>query len=63
MLQEVKASMSRRLLVLFTTAFVITPAVLAETAPPMLLVLNKEGSLALADLGSGRVRPQVFQKS
>jgi hypothetical protein len=55
--------MSRRLLVLFTTAFVITPAVLAETAPPMLLVLNKEGSLALADLGSGRVRPQVFQKS
>jgi YVTN family beta-propeller protein len=55
MLQEVRPGMNRRLVVLFTTAFMITSAVLAETPSPALLVLNKEGSLALIDPGSGQV--------
>jgi DNA-binding beta-propeller fold protein YncE len=51
--------MNRCSLVLFTTVLVITSAVLAETPSPALLVLNKEGSLALIDPGSGQVVGRV----
>ena len=51
--------MSYCLLVLFTTVLVTVPAVFAETPSPALLVLNKEGSLALIDPGSGQVVGKV----
>jgi YVTN family beta-propeller protein len=47
--------MNRCLLLLFTAVFAITPVVLAEVPSPALLVLNKEGSLAFIDPGSGKV--------
>jgi DNA-binding beta-propeller fold protein YncE len=51
--------MSYCLLVLFSTVLVTVPAVFAETPSPALLVLNKEGSLALIDPGSGQVVGKV----
>jgi DNA-binding beta-propeller fold protein YncE len=51
--------MNRCLLILFTAFFVITPGLLAEVPSPTLLVLNKEGSLALIDLASGQVVGRV----
>jgi DNA-binding beta-propeller fold protein YncE len=51
--------MSYCLLVLFTTVLVTVPAVFAGTPSPALLVLNKEGSLALIDPGSGQVVGKV----
>ena len=60
MLQEVPSGMNRCLPVLFTAVLVIASAVLAETIPsPALLVLNKEGSLALVNPESGQVVGRV----
>jgi YVTN family beta-propeller protein len=47
--------MKRCLLLLFTAVLAVTPAVLAESSAPTLLVLNKEGSLALINPESGQV--------
>lgn len=60
MLQEVPSGMIRCLPAMFTAVLVIASAVWAETIPsPALLVLNKEGSLALVNPESGQVVGRV----
>ena len=51
--------MNRCLLLLSAVVLITIPAVLAEIPSPALLVLNKEGSLALIDPGSGQVLGRV----
>ena len=51
--------MNRCLLLLFTGVLTVTPAILAQIPSPKLFVLNKEGSLALMDPGSGKVLGRV----